>query len=178
MKKIIIGIVLIIAAFLGYVAMQPADFSITRSLAVNAPAPIVFEQINDFRNWNNWSPWAKLDPNATFTYGGSDKGVGSEFSWAGNKEVGEGKMTIVESKPHELVSIQLDFLKPMESTAKSEFTLAPNNTQTTITWTMSGKNNFMGRLLCTFMNADKVVGGQFEKGLASIKAIVEAPKTK
>jgi len=172
------GVILLaalVAGFVAYVSAQPADFRISRSATMAAPADEVFEQVNNFRNWNDWSPWAKLDPAAEYAFAGPTYGEGAVFKWSGNDEVGQGKMTIRESRPGEMVRIQLDFVRPMEDTSEAEFTFREQNGQTTVTWTMSGqKKNFMCKAVCLFMDMDKMLGDQFEQGLASMKSIVEA----
>ena len=182
LKKVLIGVpvaLLIVAAvFAGVVAMQPADFRIERSATISAPPPIVFEQVNDFHNWNEWSPWAKLDPDAKNSFEGADNGKGAIFKWSGNKEIGEGKMTLTESKPDELIKIKLEFIRPFEDTSDVEFSFKPKEKQTVVTWSMAGKKNFMSKAVCMFMNMDKMLGGDFEKGLAGIKKIAEAKEEK
>ena len=173
-KKILLGIAAIIIVFLAVVALQPADFRVTRSITIAAPPEVVFAQVNELKKWEAWSPWAKLDPNAKNNYEGPAAGVGAAFAWSGNNQVGEGRMTITESRSNELVRFKLEFVKPMAGTSTSEFTFKPEGNQTTVTWTMSGKNNFVGRAMCLFMNMDKMVGGQFEQGLATMKSVAEA----
>jgi hypothetical protein len=128
---------------------------------------MVFAQVNDFHNWEAWSPWAKLDPAAKAIIEGPRAGKGAIFRWAGNEEVGEGSMTITESRPSDLIRIKLEFLKPFEATNTAEFTFKPVDNQTNVTWSMEGQNNFIAKAVCLFMNMDQMVGGQFEKGLAS-----------
>jgi hypothetical protein len=178
LKKIFIVLAAIIVAFLVVVAMQPSEFHITRSDTMAAPAAAVFEQVNDFHKWDAWSPWAKLDPEVKNTFEGPPARQGAVFAWVGNNQVGEGRMTITESRTNELVRFNLEFFKPMAGTSTSEFTFKFEGNQTTVTWSMDGKNNFIAKAMCLFMNMDKMVGGQFEKGLASIKAIVEAAPKK
>jgi accessory colonization factor AcfC len=178
LKKIFIVLAAIIVAFLVVVAMQPSEFHITRSDTMAAPAAAVFEQVNDFHKWDAWSPWAKLDPEVKNTFEGPPARQGAVFAWVGNNQVGEGRMTITESRTNELVRFNLEFFKPMAGTSTSEFTFKSEGNQTTVTWSMDGKNNFIAKAMCLFMNMDKMVGGQFEKGLASIKAIVEAAPKK
>ncbi|MEA3208697.1 MAG: hypothetical protein QOE70_1754 [Chthoniobacter sp.] len=175
LKYILLGLAAIIVIFLIVVAFQPADFRISRSAIVAAPPAAVFEQVNDFHKWNAWSPWAKLDPNAKNTFEGPPAGVGAGFAWAGNNEVGEGRMTITESEPNELVLMKLEFIKPFAATNITEFTFKPEGNQTAVTWSMSGHNNFIGKAMSLIMNCDKMVGGQFEQGFANLKAIVESP---
>ncbi len=173
LKKILLGFVAVSVVFLVIAAFQPADFQISRTATIAAPPAAVFEQINDFQKWNAWSPWAKLDPNVKNTFDGPTAGVGAGFAWSGNNEVGEGKMTITESQPNERVVMRLEFTKPFTATNTTEFTLKPEGNLTTATWSMSGKNNFMGKCLSLIMNMDKLVGGQFAQGFANMKAIVE-----
>ena len=173
LKKLFLGLIAIIAVFLFVAALQPADFRISRTATIAAPPAAVFEQINNFQNWNAWSPWAKLDPNAKNTFDGPPAGVGAGFAWSGNNEVGEGKMTITESLPNERIAMRLEFTKPFTATNATEFTLKPEGNQTAVTWSMSGKHNFMGKCMGLIMNMDKMVGGQFEQGFANLKAIVE-----
>jgi hypothetical protein len=178
LKKIMIGLIVVLAIFAVVVAMQPADFRVTRSATIAAPASVVFEQVNDFHKWEAWSPWAKMDPNMKATYSGPPAGTGASYAWSGNSKVGEGRMTITESVPSQLIKINLEFLKPMKATNPTEFTFQPSGDQTNVTWTMSGRNGFISKAFCLFMNMDKMVGGDFEKGLAQIKMIAEgAPKS-
>jgi hypothetical protein len=168
------GLVLAIAIFALFVAIQPADFRITRSGTIAAPAADVFAQVNDLHNWQAWSPWAKRDPAMKQNYDGAPSGTGASYSWSGNKDVGEGRMTITESRPSDLVRIKLEFLKPFKATNTSEFTFKPDGQRTVVTWSMSGQRNFVMKAFGLFMNMDKMVGGDFEKGLASLKEVTEA----
>ena len=176
-KKILLGavvvIVVVVAIFCVVVAMQPAHYHIERSATMNAPAPVVFNQVNDFHKWDAWSPWAKLDPNMKQSYEGAAAGPGAMYSWTGNSQVGEGRMTITDSKPSELVKIKLEFVKPFAATNATNFTFAPQGNQTAVKWTMDGDNTFMGKAFGLFMNMDKMVGGDFDKGLAQMKAVAE-----
>jgi Polyketide cyclase / dehydrase and lipid transport len=173
LKKILIGLAAIVVAFVAFVAMQPSEYRVARSATIAAPAPAVFAQVNDFHNWEGWSPWAKLDPDAKATFEGPNAGTGAVFNWSGNDKVGEGRMTLTESRPAELIRIKLDFVKPMEGTSIAEFAFAPQGDHTAVTWSMSGHNNFIGRAVCLFVNMDKTLGAEFEKGLANLKAVVE-----
>ena len=175
LKKILLGLLAAIVILLIVVALQPADFRIHRSAVIAAPPAAVFAQINDFHKWNDWSPWAKLDPNAKNNFDGPASGVGAKFAWSGNNEVGEGAMTITESRPNEIVVMKLEFIRPFAATNTTEFTLKPEGSGTAVTWTMSGKNNFMGKAAGLFMNCDKMVGTQFEKGFENLKAVVASP---
>lgn len=178
LRKILIALAVIVVLFVIIVALQPSEFRIVRSATISAPPPAVFAQVNDFHKWEAWSPWAKLDPTAKATFEGPSAGTGAIFRWAGNNEVGEGSMMITESRPSDLIRIKLEFLKPFAATSTAEFTFKPEGNQTAVTWSMEGENNFIAKAFCLFMDMDKMVGGQFEKGLASMKSVVEAaPKT-
>jgi hypothetical protein len=176
--KILVGVaaavVLVVAGLAVIVAVQPSEFRIERSTTIAAPAPVVFAQVNDFHKWEAWSPWAKLDPSAKNAFEGAPAGSGAAFAWSGNSTVGEGRMTNVESRPSELVRIKLEFLKPFAATNTAEFTLKPEGERTAVTWSMSGHNTFLGRAVGLFVNMDKALGGEFEKGLASMKSVAEA----
>lgn len=170
LKKILIGIAVVLVALVVLVAVQPSHFSYTRSRTMSAPQPAVFAQVNDFHKWNDWSPWAKLDLHCKNTFSGADAGKGAVFAWAGNSEVGEGKMTITESRPHDLIRIDLEFIQPMEGKSLTEFTFKPEGEgKTVVTWTMSGENNFVGKAMSLVMDCEKLIGGQFEKGLESME---------
>jgi hypothetical protein len=172
--KVLIGVAILIVIFVIIVAMRPSQFSISRSATMSAPPELVFEQVNDFHKWAAWSPWEKKDPAMKRTYEGPPAGIGSVYRWAGNKEVGEGGMTITESRPSGLIRIRLEFLKPMAATHTAEFTFKPQGDRSAVTWTMTGKHNFMGKAFCMFMDMDKLVGPDFEKGLAGIKTVAES----
>lgn len=156
------------------VALRPGEFRVVRSATIAAPPADVFAQVNDFHNWEAWSPWAKLDPAAKNSFDGPSSGTGAVFSWDGNKDVGAGRMAITESRPHELVRIKLDFVRPFESTCTTEYTLKPEGNGTAITWSMFGVNDYFSKAFCMFMDMDKMVGKDFEKGLAQMKAVTEA----
>jgi len=130
--------------------------------------------VNDFHNWEAWSPWAKGDPAMKKAYEGAPAGTGAISTWAGNSEVGEGRTTIVESRPNELIRITLEMFKPFAATNTVEFTFMSEGNQTVVTWSMVGKSNFIAKAVHLFMNIDKMVGGDFEKGLAQMKSVVEA----
>ncbi len=180
LKKVMIALGLF-AALIGIlavtVAMQPAEFSIVRGTTIAAPPATVFGLVNDFHQWEKWSPWAKLDPAMKTTFEGSESGAGAVYTWTGNSDVGEGKMIILESRAPEQVGIQLEFIKPMAATNTSEFSFKPEGDGTTVTWTMAGKNNFVGKAFCLFVDMDAMVGADFEKGLTAMKAAAESVPT-
>ena len=167
----LIAIAVILIAIIA--AMQPSNFRVTRTATISAPASAVFPHVNDLQKWDEWSPWAKLDPNAKNSFEGPASGVGAMMRWAGNNKVGQGSMAIIESRPDEFIRFKLEFLKPMAATNTTEFTFISENGQTTVTWSMYGKNDFKGKAIGLIMNCDKMVGGQFEQGLAALKSVVE-----
>jgi hypothetical protein len=162
------------AALVAIVALQPSAFHIARTAVISAPAAAVFAQVNDFRNWQAWSPWEDIDPAMKRTYEGASAGSGAVYSWAGNNQVGEGRMTITESHPSDLIRIKLEFLKPFAATHTAEFTFTPERDNTVVTWSMTGNNNFVAKGIALFMNMDKMIGSQFEKGLAQLGQVAEA----
>lgn len=174
---ILIAVAAAAVIFVAIVALQPADFSVRRSATMTAPAQAVFAQVDDFHNWRAWSPWENLDPQLSRTYEGPPAGSGAKYAWAGNKNAGEGRMTIVESRPAERILINLEFFKPFTATNTTEFLFRPEAVGTTegtaVTWTMTGRNNFVAKALGLFLNMDRMVGGQFEQGLAQMKTVVE-----
>lgn len=174
LKWSLAAIAAIIVVFLVVVAMQPSDFRIERSATMRAPAPAAFAQVNDFQNWQAWSPWEKVDPALKRQYEGPRAGTGAVYAWQGNKDVGEGRMTITDSKPAELVRIKLEFFKPFAATNAAEFSFKPAGPDTTaVTWTMTGQNSFLSKAICLFVNMDRMVGGMFEQGLTQMKTVVE-----
>jgi Polyketide cyclase / dehydrase and lipid transport len=173
---ILIIIVVTVIVVLVLAARRPDNFVVTRTAAISAPASAIFPHVNNLHNWDPWSPWAKLDPNAKNSFEGPDAGVGAKMSWVGNNKVGVGSMAITESRPDDFVQFKLEFQKPMQATNQSEFSFKPEAGQTAVTWSMSGTNNFMAKVMGVFMNVDKMVGGQFEQGLANLKAVVEGSK--
>ena len=174
LKKILLVIAVIVVVFVISVALQPAEYHVARTATIAAPAEVVFAHVNELKKWDAWSPWVKIDPTMKQTYEGPASGTGAISRWAGNNQVGEGSMTITESRPNELIRFNLEFIKPMAGTSTTEFSFKPEGNQTTVTWSMSGRNNFIAKAMCLFMNMDKMVGGQFETGLAQMKLIVEA----
>lgn len=174
LKKILAAIAILLVVLVVIIALQPPEFRIARSTKIAAPPAVVFAQVNDFRKWAAWNPWGKIDPAMKQTYEGAPAGVGATYSWAGNNEVGEGRMTITESKPVELIRVRLEFLKPFAATHTAEFTFKPDGNETVATWSMFGEKNFMAKAIHLFMSMDNMIGGQFEKGLADMKAASEA----
>jgi hypothetical protein len=173
MKIVLILLVLAIAGFAVLVSMQPDVFRVSRSATFNASAADVFANVNNLAKWQAWSPWARLDPNAVSTFEGPTEGTGAIMRWKGNSQVGEGSMTITESVPSQDIKFRLDFLKPMQGTNIAEFTFKPDGDKTLVTWSMDGTNNFIGKAIGLIMNCEKMVGAQFDAGLANLRAVVE-----
>lgn len=175
-KKILLGIAALIAIFAAYVAFIAPEARFERTVTIAAPAPVVFEQVNDFRKWENWSPWAKLDPNSKAEFSGPPSGEGTVMRWSGNDKVGVGKMTLVQSKPAEKINIRVDFEKPFTGTSQSEFFFKPAGNQTQVTWAMHGETGFVARAICLIMNMQKEMETTMDKGLASMKQVAEQAK--
>jgi uncharacterized protein YndB with AHSA1/START domain len=169
LKRILIGIAVIVAAFAAFVATRPSTYKVERSLVVDAPPAAVFQRVVDFRKWEGWSPWAKLDPNMKVDFAGPESGVGAIYHWKGNDKVGEGRMTITGASADRLIQVKLEFLKPWAQTSLTQFTFAPDPGGTKVTWTMSGEHDFVGKLFAVFMDMDGMVGPDFEKGLKALK---------
>jgi uncharacterized protein YndB with AHSA1/START domain len=173
MTTILLLLVILILGAAVLIQQQPDEFRVTRSAMIDAPAQVIFENINDLRKWEAWSPWAKLDPNAKNSFDGPPMGVGSSMSWAGDNKVGVGRMTIVESRPNEFIRFRLEFEKPMKAVNTAEFSLSPDAERTSVIWSMFGRNRFIGKAMGLFMNCEKMVGEQFEKGLENLKSVSE-----
>ena len=170
LKKILIVLLIAIVGVLGYAATRSDTFQVQRKAVIAAPPEKVFAMIDDFRRWNEWSPWDKLDPAMTRTFGGPATGVGATYAWAGNSAVGEGRMEILESTAPSKIRIKLDFIKPFESNNVTEFVLVPRDGGTDVTWTMQGPNLYVSKLMDTFVDMDTMIGKDFEKGLADMGA--------
>lgn len=173
MKTIATTLITAIAAISIYATTKPDDFKVERSNTIKASSEKIFPLINDFNNWPQWSPWEKLDPNMKQTLKGAPKGVGAISEWEGNSDVGAGKIEIIKSTPSSQISMKLDMIKPFQASNDVEFTLATEKDMTKVTWSMSGKNNFIAKVISIFMNCEKMVGDQFEKGLESLKEVAE-----
>ncbi|AKJ04023.1 polyketide cyclase/dehydrase/lipid transport protein [Archangium gephyra] len=178
LKKIFLGAAVIILALCGVIALQPSTFSVQRSATFKAAPDIAFALVNDFHRWEGWSPWQKLDPNQKMTFEGAATGVGAKYGWSGNDQVGEGRMTIEESKTNELVRIQLEFIRPFASTSPTTFTFSPAAEGVTVTWKMEGTNTFMGKAISLFVGMDAMLGKDFDAGLAAMGKLAEAETQK
>jgi carbon monoxide dehydrogenase subunit G len=167
---LLLGVPLLVVAV---AATRPATYLVQRSIHVAAPPAAVYAEVVDFRRWERWSPWARLDPGQKTTLVGS--GLGAVYTWSGNDKVGAGRMTIVEAVPGSKVGIRLEFLRPFASTNETSFLVVPDGDGSRLTWLMKGNHGYVGRAMSIFMDMDQVLGPDFEKGLASLKREVEHP---
>lgn len=172
-KKIAIGIVVLIAAVMLFAALQPATFRVERSIDIKAPPEKVFAHVNAMHMWRGWSPWENVDPDMSRVFSGEMEGKGSAYGWKGNDKVGQGRMEIVDSVPPSKVVIKLDFVAPFEAHNMAEITFVPSQGGTHVTWAMYGPYPYVARLAGLFSSMDKMVGKDFETGLANLKAVVE-----
>lgn len=173
-KKVGLGVAVALVILLGVVATRPADFTVKRSATIPAPPKAVFAMVTDFHRWSQWSPWAKLDPNMKVTFSGAPSGVDAVYAWDGDDKVGAGRMTIENVNVPGQIDMRLEFTRPFAATNHLTFTFVPNGDGTDVTWTMTGHNDFMGKAMSLFMSMDKMVGGDFERGLVSLKSATEA----
>lgn len=164
---------LVLTILLVYAATKPDTFRIQRSIGINAPPERIFQHINDLTRWGAWSPWEKMDPAMKKTAGGALSGKGAWYEWDGNNQVGKGRMEILESVPFSRILIKLDFLKPFEAHNRAEFTLAAREGSTTVTWAMYGPQPYIAKVMGLVFNCEKMVGPQFETGLADLKMLAE-----
>jgi hypothetical protein len=174
LKKIAIGLLASIGAFVGVVATRPSRFHVERSARLDAPPSVVFPLINDFRRWPSWSPWEQLDPAMKREYSGSAQGTGAMYDWSGNDDVGVGSMRITDSQAPTSVTIALEFKEPWQATNTTRFSVAPEAAGSTVTWGMEGENSFMFKAVGLFMNMDEMVGKDFEAGLANLQRVAAA----
>ena len=178
MKKLLafLGVLAVLfLGFLAYAATRPPDYHVERSLVIKASPEELYTIVSDFRNFDKWSPWAELDPDMKKEFSGAESGVGAIYTWAGNNDVGEGRMTIEEATPGEIVSCKLEFLKPFEATSITSWRLVPESDGTRFVWTMDGKNEtLMAKVFGVLMDMDSAVGADFERGLGKLKSLAES----
>ena len=171
----IIAIILAVAAIavVGYAATKPDTFSVQRSTSIKAPPERIFPLINNLRSMNTWNPFVAPDPAIKLVYSGPDNGKGAAHEWSGNSKVGEGRIEITDVSVPSRITMRLDMLKPMTAHNTVVFTLQPNGDATAVSWSMTGRQPLMAKVMTLFIDCDKMVGGQFEKGLATLKGLVE-----
>lgn len=170
---ILVIIVIILAALLIYAATRPDSFRVERSTSIKASPEKIFALLNDFHRWPAWSPWEKLDPAMNRAHGGSEAGRGAIYEWDGNSKVGKGRMEILESTPSSRIRIKLDFIRPFEGHNTAEYTLEPKGDSTQVTWAMYGPSPYMAKVMGIFTSMDRMIGKDFEAGLANLKALAE-----
>jgi uncharacterized protein YndB with AHSA1/START domain len=173
LKKILLGLVVIVAALAAFATTKPDTFAVERSATIHAPAAKVYGYLDDFHHWAAWSPWEKLDPAMQRTVSGAPTGPGAVYAWTGNSDVGAGRMEITDATPASHLAIKLDFLKPFESHNVTEFRLEPQGDSTRVTWSMHGPNQYVSKLMGIFVSVDKMVGKDFETGLTNLKTLAE-----
>jgi uncharacterized protein YndB with AHSA1/START domain len=172
-KTVLIVVVVLVAAVLVVAALRPDDFSVQRSVSIKAPPEQIYPMLVDFRQWPAWSPWEKLDPEMKRTLSGPASGTGATYAWQGSSKVGAGRMEIKQVAAPSKVEIQLDFIKPFEGHNITDFTLVPRDDATEVTWLMRGPAPFVSKLMGVFVDMDKMIGKDFEAGLANLKAATE-----
>lgn len=172
-KKVLIGLVLVIALLFGYASTLPSEMKISRELLIRAKPEAIYPYINHSRKMNEWMPWSESDPEAKMLYSGPELGIGSTTSWDSKGNMGTGQAVIVESIPNRSVKTQLTYTKPMKMEQLAEVSLTPAEGGTVVRWSVNGHSPLISRIFCIFMDVDKTVGGEFEKGLANLKRIVE-----
>jgi hypothetical protein len=173
LEFILLAIAVAVTILLVMAMLKPDTFRVERKAVIGASPETIFPHLNDLEAWQFWSPWAKKDPNAKASFGDVRAGLGASFGWEGNAKVGKGRMTIIETRPSEKVAYRLEFEKPFKGTNIAEFSLRPQANGTEVTWAMHGPANLVSKFMDVLMNMDKMVGNDFEAGLASLKALVE-----
>lgn len=174
LKKVAAVAVLLILLVLGVAATKPDTFKVQRSTSIKAPPEKIYAFIEDFHRWSSWSPYEKLDPAMQRTFSGAERGTGAVYEWDGNAKAGKGRMEITDAPAPTKVRIKLDFLKPMEVSNVAEFTLEPQGDSTHVTWSMEGPTPYFAKVIHVFINMDRMVGSDFEAGLANLKALAES----
>lgn len=172
--RIVVILIVAVAAVLIYAATRPGSFHVERSLAIKAPPEKIFPLIDDFHKWAAWSPYEKLDPNMARTIGGADSGKGATYAWSGNGKAGAGRMEITDATAPSAIVIKLDFTKPFETSNVLTFTLKPEGDGTNVTWAMDGPSPYVAKVMGIFVNMDTMIGKDFETGLGSLKAAAES----
>lgn len=168
----LIVVAALFAVVLGLAAMQPDQFRVERTIAIKAPPEKILAVLDDFKRWQEWSPWEGLDPAMQRQYSVVSKGVGATYTWTGNSDVGSGRMEIVKLTEKQML-IALTFMEPMEAHHMAEFKLATRDDVTEVTWAMYGGNSWPCRIMQVFVSMDSMVGKDFENGLARLKSVSE-----
>lgn len=174
LKKILLVLAIIIAGIIVASRFQPDSYTVERSATIAASAELVFEHVNSFQKWQQFNAWGDTDPNAVYTYNDTESGVGASFHWKGNSDMGEGNMTILESRPNEYVKVDLSFIEPFEGKAIAEFVLEPAEGGTKLTERTSSDHNFFSKIMCMFMDMDKMIGEKYEEGFRRMNKVLPA----
>ncbi|SIR02156.1 SRPBCC family protein [Solilutibacter tolerans] len=174
LKKILIALIVAVAGLMAYAATRPDTYEVSRSIELAAPPARVHALVNDFHHFPQWSPWQKLDPAMQTSFDGPDAGVGAKYAWQGNKDVGKGSMAIIESIPGRKVGMDLEFIEPFASKARTDIDIEPTASGSKVTWSMRGDNNFISKLMSVFVSMDAMIGKDFEESLANLKRISES----
>lgn len=177
-KKILISLFIIILGFIAYVASRPNHFRYERSGLIHASPEKIFPYLRNFKLGNEWVPFNKIDPNVKQTFTGPAEGVGAGMVFVGNSQVGEGKIEILSEVPNSVVQMKLEMFKPMKGVNTVEYTLTPDTDGTKFTWAMWGDQPFLGKLVGVFIDCEKMVGDQFEKGIQNLTTLVETKNSK
>ena len=172
-KQLLAVVLVIVIIIIIRAATNPDTFRVERSITIKAPPERIFNLIDDFHNFGVWSPWEHLDPAMKRSITGTPSGKGAVYEWSGNAKAGAGRMEILESTPSSRVKMQLDFLKPFRNRNTAEYTLTPQGDATKVTWAMYGPSPFISKIMQVFVTMDKMIGGDFDKGLAAMKAAAE-----
>jgi carbon monoxide dehydrogenase subunit G len=172
-KTIAILVVLLLGAVLIFAATRPDSFRVQRAASIKAPPEKIFPFINDFKRWGAWSPYEKKDPSMKRSFGGAPEGKGATYAWEGDRNVGEGRMEITDAQAPGRVAIKLDFTRPFEAHNNVVFTMLPKGDATEVTWDMQGPANYVSKLIGVFVSMDRMVGADFEAGLANLKSVAE-----
>lgn len=178
LKKVLLAFLVAVAVVLGAIAVQPSTYTVNRSVVIAAPPAVIFNAVNDFHRWPAWSPWEKLDPAMKKTYTGSQEGAGAVYHWSGNNEAGEGSMTMTQSVPNDHVTIQLAFTRPFSSSSVIGLAIKPEGAGSLVTWNLTGQSTFPIKAISLFSSMDKMMGPDFERGLAQLKTVAEAAAQK
>jgi hypothetical protein len=173
LKTLALAVIALIAVALLYAATRPDTFRVQRSIRINATPEKIAPLVHDFHQWEKWSPWEKIDPALTRTYSGAANGQGAVYAWAGNKDIGQGRMEVLEAASPAKVLIKLDFITPFEAHNLVEFTLVPEGNATMVTQAMYGPSPFISKVMGLVFSMDKMVGGKYEEGLQNLKALAE-----
>lgn len=172
-KKILIGLLVVVVGILVAGAFQPSDYTVVRQVTISAPAEKIFPYLNNVKMAEMWGPWSEVDPKAQMVHSGPAEGVGATTSWASEGQLGTGSATIVDVIPNQRVGVKLEYTKPMTMVQDSEYLISVSGDQSTVSWKVTGQKNYISRVMCLFMDMDKMVGSMFEKGLTNLKTLVE-----